>query len=158
LSYHGSCANDAIRDVVDLHERMEHFFERCIAWQEERGRGNGRIHEPNWVDNDLSPKFFDLAKHLKEMLTKLERDEEISEVSGHAARAAMTAQTIDAILSHKVPDAVYWMEVAGRTPKRVSLHAAPINVAEGLRKYLFEKMHSVVMTSATLCAGGATPK
>src|SRR5689334_8310572 len=47
------------------------------------------------------------------------------------------------------------MEVAGRTPKRVSLHAAPINVAEGLKKYLFEKMHSVVMTSATLCAGGS---
>jgi len=153
LSVHGSCANDAIRDVVELHDRAEQFFERCIAWQDNNGRGNGRIHEPNWVANDLSPKFSDLAKHLKEMLTKLEREEEISEVSSHAARAAMTAETLDAILQHKVPDAVYWMEVAGRTPKRVSLHAAPINVAEGLRKYLFEKMHSVVMTSATLCAG-----
>src|SRR5436190_6658199 len=35
LSVHGSIANDAIRDVVDLHERMEHFFGRWIAWQEE---------------------------------------------------------------------------------------------------------------------------
>jgi len=37
----------------------------------------------------------------------------------------------------------------------VSLHAAPIDVAQGLRKYLFTKLHSVVMTSATLCAGSS---
>jgi Rad3-related DNA helicase/REP element-mobilizing transposase RayT len=154
LSTHGSAANDAIRDVVELHSRMENFFERCIRYHESQGRSNGRIAEPNWVENDLSPKLRDLAKHLKEMLTKLEKDEEISEVTSHANRAAMTAEVIDAILAHKVPDAVYWVEVSGRTPKRVSLHAAPINVAEGLRTYLFEKMHSVVMTSATLCAGG----
>jgi Rad3-related DNA helicase/REP element-mobilizing transposase RayT len=156
LSTHGSAANDAIRDVVELHSRMENFFERCIRYHESQGRSNGRIAEPNWVENDLSPKLRDLAKHLKEMLTKLEKDEEISEVTSHANRAAMTAEVIDAILAHKVPDAVYWVEVSGRTPKRVSLHAAPINVAEGLRTYLFEKMHSVVMTSATLCAGGGT--
>ena len=61
------------------------------------------------------------------------------------------AETLDAIVAQKLPDAVYWFDVAGRTPKRVSLHAAPVNVAEGLRKHLFEKMPSVVMTSATLC-------
>jgi ATP-dependent DNA helicase DinG len=155
LSTHGSAANDAIRDVVDLHERMEHFFERCIAYHENMGRANGRIHEANWVENDLSPKFRDLAKHLKEMLTKLEREEEISEVTSHANRAAVTAEAIDAVLQHKLPEAVYWMDVSGRTPRRVSLHAAPINVAEGLRKYLFEKMHSVVLTSATLCTKGS---
>jgi REP element-mobilizing transposase RayT len=54
--------------------------------------------------------------------------------------------------------AVYWMEVSGKTPQRVSLHAAPINVAQGLRTYLFEKMQSVVMTSATLCAAGGPQK
>src|SRR3954469_5876269 len=57
LSVHGAKANDAIRDVVELHERSEAFFERCIRWQDARGRGNGRIHEPNWVENDLSPKL-----------------------------------------------------------------------------------------------------
>src|SRR3954471_9254247 len=55
LSVHGSSANDAIRDVVELHDRMEGFFDRCIAWQDNNGRGNGRIHEANWVANDLSP-------------------------------------------------------------------------------------------------------
>jgi Rad3-related DNA helicase/REP element-mobilizing transposase RayT len=155
LSTHGSAANDAIRDVVELTSRMEYFFERCINWHERLGRGNGRIHEASFVENDLSPKFKDLAKHLKEMLTKIERDEEISEITSHANKAAMTAEAIEALVSQKVPDAVYWVEVSGRTPKRVALHCAPVNVAEGLKTYLFEKMHSVVMTSATLCAGSS---
>ncbi|MEA2734023.1 MAG: ATP-dependent helicase DinG [Humisphaera sp.] len=152
LSTHGSAANDAIGDVVELHSRMEYFFERCIHWHEQSGRGNGRIHQANWIENDLTPKFRDLGKHLKEMLTKVKSDEEISEITSHANKAMMTAEAIDALISHKVPDAVYWVEVSGRTPKRVGLHCAPVNVAEGLKTYLFEKMHSVVLTSATLCA------
>ena len=46
LSTYGAGANDAIRDVVDLHGRVDHFFERCAEWQEQHGRGNGRIGQP----------------------------------------------------------------------------------------------------------------
>src|SRR5947209_2651660 len=38
LSTHGSCANDAIRDVVDLHDIVGSFFDRCIEWQQQSGR------------------------------------------------------------------------------------------------------------------------
>jgi ATP-dependent DNA helicase DinG len=158
LSTHGSCANDAIRDVVELSSRIENFFERCVGWHEQFGRGNGRIHEPDWVENDLSPKLRDLGKHLKEMLTKVERDDEISEITSHVNKAMMSAESIEALVSQKVAGAVYWCEVSGRTPKRVSLHCAPVNVAEGLRTTLFERMHSVIMCSATLCAGGGKSK
>src|SRR3954452_1771903 len=34
LSTHGSAANDAIRDIVDLNSIAELFFERVIKWQE----------------------------------------------------------------------------------------------------------------------------
>jgi Rad3-related DNA helicase/REP element-mobilizing transposase RayT len=154
LSTHGSAANDAIRDIVDLKDRMENFFERCIRWQQEQGRGNGRIREPNWVENDLSPTLRNLSKHLKAMLAKVDDEEEISELSAQAARAAVTAEALESIIAHKVQDAVYWVESSNRTPRRVSLHAAPIDVAQGLRQSLFEKMHSVVMCSATLCTAG----
>jgi ATP-dependent DNA helicase DinG len=156
LNTHGAKANDAIRDVVDLHHMIEGFFDRCIRYHDARGRGNGRVHEPNWIENDLSPKLKDLSKHLKAMLTQVTDEADISELSNHSAKAAMSAEAIDAVLSQKLPDAVYWMEVSGKTPRRVSLHAAPINVAQGLRTYLFEKMHSVVMTSATLCAASSS--
>src|SRR5205823_3654849 len=45
LNTFGSAANDAIRNVVELHEAVEQFFDRCIGWQEQHGRTNGRIQQ-----------------------------------------------------------------------------------------------------------------
>jgi REP element-mobilizing transposase RayT len=136
-----------------LYERSEQFFARCVQWYEQFGKGNGRIHDAEVVENILSQKLRDLSLHMKEMLVQVKGEEEVSEITSAAAKVGNFAEVIEAILKQSVPDAVYWMEVSGRTPRRVSLHAAPVNVAEGLRRYLFEKMHSVVMTSATLCTG-----
>jgi len=158
LSQHGDKANDAIRDIIELYDRTDMFFERCVAWHEQHGKGSGRVRDQQIVENDLTPKFRDLALHLKEMLTQVEGDAEISELTAQAAKAANFGEVVDAFVKQSMPDAVYWMDVSGRTPKRVSLHAAPVNVAEGLRRYLFEKVGSVVMCSATLCAGGGSSK
>jgi ATP-dependent DNA helicase DinG len=154
LNTHGSRANAAIKDVVELHDRVEEFFNRCIEWQDQNGRSNGRVHESNFVANDVSPKLRDLSVHLKEMMTDIPDDEEVSEIGSLADKVSVLGQTLEAVMSHSLDDAVYWMEIANRTPRRVNLKAAPVNVAEGLRLHLFEKMQSVVMTSATLCTGG----
>ena len=45
LSVHGSIGNDAIRDVIELDDRIEAFFEQCAAWHERYGRGNGRVRQ-----------------------------------------------------------------------------------------------------------------
>ncbi|HZN65830.1 MAG TPA: DEAD/DEAH box helicase, partial [Tepidisphaeraceae bacterium] len=156
LSTYGSVANDAIDDVRELHERAEAFFERCIAWQEQFGRSNGRVHEAHFVENIVSPKLRELATHLKAVLPTLKDDEDLSELSAQAEKVSILAQTLDAVVAHSLEDAVYWMEVPRTTPKRVTLHAAPVNVADGLKRELFDKLHSVVMTSATLCTSGGT--
>jgi Rad3-related DNA helicase/REP element-mobilizing transposase RayT len=156
LSTHGAAANDAIRDVLDLHEISQNFFARIAHWQETSGRSNGRVHEPNIVPNDLTPKLRDLSKHLKEMMTKLKDDEEVTEVGAMSEKVTTMAQAVEAILAQSIEDAVYWFEVSGRTPKRVSLHAAPVNIAEGLRRELFGKLSSVVLTSATMCTSSAS--
>ena len=153
LSTHGGRANPAIADVVDLHDRVEDFFDRCIAWQQENGRTNGRIHEARFIENDVSPRLRDLALHLKEMMSGVDDEEEIAEIGSQADKVAAMGQTLEAVISHGLEDAVYWMEVSDRTPRKVTLKAAPVNVAEGLKLHLFEKAHSVVMTSATLCTG-----
>ncbi len=155
LSTHGSAANDAIRDVVELNSVAERFFERVIKWQETAGRSNGRVQQANVVQNDLSPKLRDLAKHLKEMMTKVKNEEEVSEIGSMAEKIGSMAVSIDAILQQSIEDAVYWFEISGRTPKRVSLHAAPVNVADGLKRHLFAKVRSVVLTSATMCTSSA---
>jgi ATP-dependent DNA helicase DinG len=158
LSTHGTPANDAIHDVLDLHEISQNFFGRVARWQETMGRSNGRVHEANVVPNDLSPKLRDLGKHLKEMMTKLKAEEEISEVGAMAEKMTNMAVAVEAILGQTIEDTVYWFDVSGRSPKRVSLHAAPVNVAEGLRRELFGKLSSVVLTSATLCTAGSNKR
>jgi Rad3-related DNA helicase/REP element-mobilizing transposase RayT len=153
LSTYGDAGDDAIRDVIELADLAEHFFERCVRWHTEHGKGNGRLRQTNIVENTLTPKLRDLSLHMKAMLPAMKNEEEMSELTAAATKIANFAEVVDSILKQSMPDAVYWMDVTGRSSKRVSLHAAPVNVAEGLRRYLFEKMHSVVMTSATLCTG-----
>jgi ATP-dependent DNA helicase DinG len=151
LSTHGAVVNDAIDDIVDIHQRLDGFFENCVAWQREHGRSNGRVHEAGIVENNLSPLLHKLSLHLKAALATLQSQEEISELSAMAEKVSLLAEELDAIVSQKMPDAVYWMEAGGRAHRNVSLHAAPVNVAQGLRNHLFAKLPSVIMCSATLC-------
>jgi Rad3-related DNA helicase/REP element-mobilizing transposase RayT len=156
LSVHGSYAQDAIEDIEELSGLIDRFFSRCLQWQKQNGRSNGRIGQPNWVQNDISPKLRDLSLHLKAMLTNIEKEEEISEITSQAEKVSSLAQILDAIISQQMEQTVYWMDVVTRGTQKISLHAAPINVGEGLKKNLFEKIRSVVLTSATLCTSSAS--
>src|SRR3954470_12867861 len=57
LSTHGSSANPAITTCVELYNRLDNFFDRCIHWQEPQGRGNGRMHQKGMIENDISPRL-----------------------------------------------------------------------------------------------------
>ena len=153
LSTLGAVADDAVKDVVALAPLCDQFFGRCADWHAAQGRGGGRVREPDVVPNDLSPKLRDLGLHLKEMLTDIKDEAALAEVTNAAAKVSTLAEATAAIVAQTIPEAVYWMDVAGKSPKRVTLHAAPVNVGDGLRKYLFDGTRSVVMTSATLCTG-----
>jgi Rad3-related DNA helicase/REP element-mobilizing transposase RayT len=158
LSGHGSAANPAIQSVIELHGRLEYFFQRCIEWQETFGRSNGRIHEKQIVENDISPGLKDLAKHLKSMLGSTQDEAEVAELSSASEKVHTLAVSLEAVLEQQIEDAVYWMDVSGRSPKRVSLHAAPVCIADGLRQHLFERVGGVVMCSATMCTGAGSKK
>ncbi len=151
LSTHGARVNDAIDAITEIHERMDDFFERCSEWQQQKGRENGRIHEAAIVENNLTPLLSRLATRIKAILPGIENIEEISELTAMADKVELLGYELDAIVSQKMPDAVYWIERGGRFRRNISLHAAPINVAEGLRMHLFSKLPSVILCSATLC-------
>lgn len=176
LSVHGAKANDAVRDVVELHSIADEFFERVTYWQKTEGRSNGRVNRPHFVENILSPKLRDLSLHMLAMLPEITNEEELAELASTAEKIGDMAKVIEAIVGQTLPDAVYWIENAGRgpiaaggalasdptrnTPRstgRVSLHATPVRVADGMRGELFEKVHSVVAVSATLCTTSTKP-
>src|SRR2546423_12213605 len=77
----------------------------------------------------------------------------MSEVTAQAEKMANLGQMLEVIMSQSLEDSVYWIEITHRGSQKISLHAAPVNIGAGLKKHLFEKVKSVVLTSATLCTG-----
>jgi ATP-dependent DNA helicase DinG len=169
LNTFGAVANDSIETIVELLPRVDAFFHRCMRWQQLNGKPNGRLRERNFVQNDVSPSLRDLALRLKAMLTSVTEDEAMAELSSQAEKIAISGQVLEAVVGQTLEDAVYWMDGVERSaagpsrrggPRRLSLHAAPVNIADGLRRELFEKLPSVVLASATLCtasSGSADP-
>ncbi len=64
-------------------------------------------------------------------------------------RAAEAEAALGFVLGAEDPDFVYWAEPSGRG----KLGASPVDVARLLRRHLFSRFESVVLTSATLSAG-----
>lgn len=155
LSTHGAAANPAIECIAELEQSVEEFFDRCSAYRQKQTGDSGRIREKGAVEDSVSPLLEKLGRHLRAIVPSLKDDGEILEITAAADKAAMTAATLRALLAQHVDDAVYWIDQSAGRQRRISLHCAPINVGSGLKRHLFEKLKSVVLTSATLCTRGA---
>lgn len=153
LSTFGASANPAIQDVVELYQLADQFFGSCLKFHQSRGTKNGRIQQPDFVPDLLSVKLRDLGLHLQAMLADKLGDEEIAELESYSAKIGNIRRMLEVMLTQELPDTVYWMETSERQGARVALRAAAVDVAPVLRTHLFEKLHSVILTSATLCTG-----
>jgi ATP-dependent DNA helicase DinG len=58
--------------------------------------------------------------------------------------------SVAVFLSQSVSDYVYWVERSGKAQQNLALNAAPVDVADYLRRRLFGSDTSIIMTSATL--------
>lgn len=165
LSSLGPVANDAITAVLELNSLIEDFFQQTLDYHQHHGQPNGRIRQPNIVENTLSPALRSLATHLRGLTTHTTSDEDLAELTAHAQRTEATAAALDALVQQTMPDAVYWLDISkSRSPDasprpnapRITWHAAPIDIAQGLQRALWSKLHSVVLTSATLSTRAST--
>ncbi|HET8712937.1 MAG TPA: helicase C-terminal domain-containing protein [Gemmatimonadales bacterium] len=91
-----------------------------------------------------------------EMRTRL-----IGELRGVVRRLDAAADGLKATLQPRSPSArqhagpsVRWMERRGRRTPNLTLSAVPLDMAPILKEALFDRVETVVLTSATLAAGG----
>src|SRR3989440_4112212 len=85
-----------------------------------------------------------------EMRTRL-----IGELRGVVRRLDASADALKATLQGvKGPTAVRWMERRGRKTPNLTLAAVPLDMAPMLKETLFDRVETVILTSATLAAGG----
>jgi len=115
-----------------------------------------RARQPLSLANPLSEGLDKLAKMVRREGEKLDQPEERQDLAAGANRLEVLARAIEDWRCQQIPAAVYWVESSfSRRWRRLTLAAAPIDVGPILREHLFEKVPTVVMTSATLAAGGS---
>jgi ATP-dependent DNA helicase DinG len=109
-----------------------------------------RIRQPDLVPDNLSLPLQNLREEIAEQV-KLARDKDTAqELTQANLRLGELCDQLVIFLKQGAEKHVYWVERAGKLGRNLTLNAAPINVAEFLRRRLFGSETSVIMTSATL--------
>lgn len=143
----------AEQEVMACQMRAADLFSQLYEWRHEHG-SNGRVRQPDLADNVLSPALNSLARRLRIHANQLDDESERQNFAAAHTRLELLAQEVDRWLNQDVSDAVYWIDTAeSRGRRRVSLAAAPVDVGPTLRAELFDKVDSVILTSATLAVG-----
>ena len=114
-----------------------------------------RIREKGFMTNLLDNPLSRLTFGLNSLLDK-EKDEEIKlEISSFLARCLEIKDNLRRVIEQEEKDYVYWVETfPRRNITRYALHAAPINIAQELKRRLFNRVKVIILTSATLTTNG----
>ncbi len=148
-------AGEAQQEVARCRYQADDFFAAIDEWLAESGSKNGRATGPTNVPNTLSVALVTLAKKVKSFGDRLSDDTERQDfISAHDRLAALSGN-VELWLTQAQENTVYWVDVSRsrRGARRIKLASAPINVASALREHLFDKVPSVILTSATLAVG-----
>ena len=158
-----------VKLVAALLKESEEFFGKveaaCEALQESAKKlsfGGGekelrrrdwtelRIRRPGLVDDSVGLPIQRLREAVSDLI-KVSEDREIGlELMECNRRLGELREEVAMFLDQSAEDHVYWVERSGRAQKSLTLNAAPVDVAEFLRRRLFGSETSVIMTSATL--------
>jgi ATP-dependent DNA helicase DinG len=141
-------APDVRRALAELRRRGEAFFDLFPA-SEGRTSFDNRQEFLEGNRGAYSGLLNGLVRLETELGRVRERPEEITRL---AQRAAELRAAFELVLESRERNHVYWWERRGRG---VFLEASPIDVSALLRERLFERVASVVLTSATLAVGGS---
>src|SRR5688572_21678024 len=109
-----------------------------------------RIRNPDLVQDVVTLPIQRVREEVSELI-KVSDDADIGqELAECNRRLAELREEVALFLSQQPQNHVYWVERTGKAQKNLSLNAAPVDVADYLRRRLFGSDTSIIMTSATL--------
>jgi ATP-dependent DNA helicase DinG len=157
----------AVKLVSEILEESDKFFENVEGACEEiqkttvkKSFGGEAARQREWkelrirraeiVKDNVTLPIQRLREAVSELI-KTSDDKEIGQelIECNRRLGELRGEVVE-FLSQQSEDQVYWVERGGKAQRNLSLNAAPVDVAEFLRRRLFETDTSVVMTSATL--------
>ena len=141
--------------VAECLVSMEKFFQKASFYSESQARKNGRVDQVQPFANPLSPQLVTLSQKVRQAAAPLKEETHRQDFVSAADRLMVLAGEIEQWCRQTVDGSVYWIEEkqTRRGLPRVTLSAAPIDVGPALRSELFERVPSVILTSATLAIG-----
>jgi ATP-dependent DNA helicase DinG len=151
-------ADDVIDIVVKTAAEARAFFKQVRNWYEEtKDELAGRIRR-NFVDDTVSEHLKKLRVELAKLAKRADDEDERFEIIRFVDRCEVLVQDIESFSAQERKDYVYWVEISGTSGGAVYLRSAPLNVGPDVRKCLFDKYESVILTSATLSSGATAEK
>lgn len=141
--------------VVKCRHAAEEYFNNLFDWHNKRGFGfNGRVMEPKIVENKLSEAMKQLSEEILTVMPRIKNIDSRQEFTSAFSRLESLKKTLDSWHNQTEIDSVYWLERQQlKRYERIKVCSAPINVGPLLKANLFNKVNTVIMTSATLSTG-----
>jgi len=145
---------EAIEQTQRTRRASHEFFERVSLWQGQKGSTNGRLRRPSGLADTLGEELRKLASAIDAGLEEIEEDEQRVELIAASERCEAQANALSSWLAQDVDDSVYWIEQDGSPDRRrISLASAPLDIGPTLRRDLFNRVPTCILTSATLAVG-----
>lgn len=144
---------EAQRLVDRIRHGVRDLLEDVRDWQQQHGNENGRLRAPLDLANKVTPALTDLAASMGSAAKNIANEEQAIELTAASQRCLELGQSLAAWLKQSLPGCVYWIEVRQGKRPRTELHCAPIEVGPVLKSELFDRVKTVILTSATLAVG-----
>jgi ATP-dependent DNA helicase DinG len=150
-------------ETVNLIHRADQaadgFFQTVLEFHDDQQLhgGNGRVRQSRAFVNTLAEPLNALADHLKQFAAHMTEDQyaEQLEFKSCAERCGEFSETLNAFANQAFEDYVYWVEASRRRHfPFMAVCASPLHVGPMMKKALFDRFKSVILTSATLSIAG----
>jgi ATP-dependent DNA helicase DinG len=141
-------------EVATAQKLVDGLFQQVQQYLFDHAAGKSclRLREPPDLQTALPRKLHQIAEGLKEIEVDTESADVRAELALARRRAGELATALLSVLELREQGMVYWLEDDTRPGKssRAVLCGAPAEVGPLLQEVLFDRLHCVVMTSATL--------
>lgn len=152
LVAHGDGATFA--QIEACRQACDRFFGSLQTWLASSAKPTARVRAADLVPDLLGEDLLKLATLVLKIAEKLETEDEKLELTSRVERLKGIAASIREWLGQTREGHVYWVEMGGGRVPKVKLASAPIDVGPSLKAMLYDKVPTVILTSATLSAGG----
>jgi ATP-dependent DNA helicase DinG len=144
-----------MRRVDQCRYAASEYFADVWEWKQQSAPKNGRVTEPLPLANKLSVELVELARGVKRAGDAVSEETERQDFHSSHDRLVALAGELNAWHAQQLEGAVYWVESSWnrRGAPRLTLAASPVDVGPALREQLFQRVPTVILTSATLAIG-----